>query len=96
LNIDRDNRNAADGDLDVLNDPDTRDDSEKEQSNLQTTRSRDNLRVSHFGSVHSENVEPRTGTYGKSAPTFLDNIRNLGSSKRENSQSNSKSADVEI
>jgi hypothetical protein len=44
--------------------------------------------------------EPRTGTYGKIAPTFLDNIRNFSSHKRENLPPNaetlSKSTEHEI
>jgi hypothetical protein len=43
-----------------------------------------------------ESELPRTGTYGKSAPTFLDNIRSLGNRKRESAPPSGKSTDIDI
>jgi hypothetical protein len=95
LNID------GDGSLDVLNDADTRDD-DKEQSETAQPVQQDEPQESGFGQranygYDRNEGEHRTGTYGKSAPTFLDNIRSLGERKRENPPpSTGKSSDIEI
>jgi hypothetical protein len=87
LNIDEPNF-PGDGGMDVLNDAESRDDVDNEQNDDDSPADTDRptTRESPLGQrINREygGTEPRTGTYGKAAPTFLDNIRNLGNRKRE-------------
>jgi hypothetical protein len=80
LNID------GDGGLDVLNDPENR----EEPGEKQPQYDRDD------DAEEPDEPLPRTGTYGKSAPTFLENIKNLGSRRQANKLPSGKSAGIEI
>jgi hypothetical protein len=96
LNIDEPNR-TGEGGMDVLNDEDSRDDADDERDETDSPATREVPHGERTNHGYSGDKESRTGTYGKAAPTFLDNIRNLGSRKRESPPpSAGKSSDIEI
>jgi hypothetical protein len=94
LNID------GDGDLDVLNDPENREDSEQEQQgDDEREEPSDNPMYSTAGESErrTDYSEQRTGTYGKAKPSLLDDLRNYNSTKQNSVPSvPSKSAEHEI
>jgi hypothetical protein len=85
---------GGDGDFVIDGDTESNDKTEAEQnSDVQS----ETLSATNYSATDkSSYTEPRTGTYGKTAPSFLDNIRSLGERKRENAPSNGKSPDLEI
>jgi hypothetical protein len=91
LNID------GDGGMDVLNDGDSRDEDDEERGDdVKPESPRNDSRGQRASRGYGGGELPRTGTYGKSAPTFMDNIRSLGEKKRGNPQPGGKSADIDI
>ena len=96
LNID------GDGGLDVLNDTDNR----EEQSQQEEPDEDFDEPDEGYESRHEPRYETRpqgrsgdllpTGTYGKSAPTFLENIKNIGNRRQENTPPSGKSSEIEI
>ena len=90
LNID------GDGGMDVLNDGDSRDDDDERSGDIKPVSPRNNARGQRTNYGYSGDELPRTGTHGKSAPTFMDNIRSLGEKKRGNPQPGGKSANIDI
>jgi len=82
LNID------GDGGMDVLNDAENREESDERQPQYDEARDDDE--------DEPDVPLPRTGTYNKSAPSFLENIKNLGSRKQETAPTISKPNRIEI
>jgi hypothetical protein len=85
---------GGDGDFVIEGDSESNDKTEAEQNSDVQSEIKNSTQYS--ATDKSGYTEPRTGTYGKTAPSFLDTIRNLGERKRENPPSNGKSADLEI
>ena len=91
LNID------GDGGMDVLNDGDDRDEAgEESRDDTRPSPQRNDAPGLRGNSKINEGELPRTGTYGKTAPTFMDNIRSLGEKKRAAPQPGGKASDIEI
>ncbi|MDR1539704.1 MAG: hypothetical protein LBU32_17230 [Clostridiales bacterium] len=78
------------GDMGVMNDTESREDSSEEQSR------RNNVPDDYDEPEKRGETLPRTGAYGKAKPTIMDNIRSLGEKKRGNPQPSGKAADIEI
>jgi hypothetical protein len=101
LNID------GDGGMEVLNDGDSRDDAdEREQSDyesddepdggVQPEYGRGDARGQRVGFGYGREEMQRTGTYGKAAPSFVDNILSKGDKKRAAPQQSGKSNERDI
>jgi hypothetical protein len=100
LNID------GDGDFDVINDTDRRDESEQEpdeqdEDSDDERDEQDEPRSAKpyelVGTPPTFNYgEPHTGTYGKSKPSILDDIRSINSNLKPPAQGGSKSTEVYI
>jgi chromosome segregation ATPase len=84
LNID------GNGDMDVLNDAESREESDEKQPQYGDARDDED------DEEEPDVPLPRTGTYSKSAPTFLENIKNLGSRRQESAPTSGKPNSIEI
>jgi N12 class adenine-specific DNA methylase len=94
LNIDNP-RSTGDSDMDVLNDDGDFDEQDEKYTVSASSGDGFGQRNNY---AYDDRDERRSGTYGKSAPTFVDNIRSLSERKRENPPPSAagKSAEIEI
>jgi hypothetical protein len=87
LNID------GDGGFDVINDTENREDSDREQPGDDDLDEPDEPA---YIPRRSDYVEQRTGTYGKSKPSILDDLRTYNATQKPPAQGDAKSNDIDL
>ncbi|GHU89243.1 hypothetical protein FACS1894202_06990 [Clostridia bacterium] len=91
LNID------GDGDFDIINDTESRDETETEQSQDEQYDERDDDEFDDdYGTRQPAYAEPRTGTYGKARPSILTDLETTAKSIKPPIQGGGKSAEIDI